>query len=49
MLFDLERPLRAGQRLPLTLTVEFSGQRKREITTQVFVKNSDETGGHEHR
>jgi copper(I)-binding protein len=48
MLFDLERPLRAGQRLPLTLTVELTGQRRREITTQIFVKNSEESGGHEH-
>lgn len=48
MLFDLERPLRAGQRLPLTLTVEFPGQRKREVTTQVFVRNSsEESGGHD--
>jgi len=51
MLFDLERPLRAGQKLPMTLTVEFPGQRKREVTVQMTVLNSDadaQSGEHEH-
>lgn len=47
MAFDLERPLRAGQSLPMTLTVELAGQRPREISTTVRVVNS-EASGHEH-
>lgn len=48
MLFDIERQLRPGDRLPLTLTIE-TGQRTREVTVEAVVrKSSDEAGEHEH-
>ena len=49
MLFDLERPLRAGEKLPMTLTVEFAGQRMRDVSIEVSVrKGGSESDGHEH-
>ena len=48
MLFDIERPLRSGDRLPITLTIE-TGQRTREISVEAVVrKSSDEADGHDH-
>lgn len=49
MLFDLERPLRAGEKLPMTLTVEFAGQRMRDVGIEVTVrKGGGESAGLEH-
>ncbi len=49
MLFDIERPLRSGEKLPMTLQVEFAGQPMREISIEVSVrKGGEESGGHEH-
>ena len=49
MLFDLERPLRAGEKLPMTLTVEFAGQRMHDVGIEVSVrKGGGESDGHEH-
>ena len=49
MLFDLERPLRPGQKIPLTLFVELPNNIKREVNVTMAVVNSaEETGGHEH-
>lgn len=48
MLFDVERPLRAGEKLPVTLTVDIAG-RTREIPVLVLVrKGGEESGGHDH-
>ena len=47
MAFDLEAPLRAGQKLPLSLTVEMAG-RSREVNATITVLSSDTAGGHEH-
>lgn len=49
MLFDIERPLRSGEKLPMTLTVEFAGQRMRDVGIEVSVrKGGSESDGHEH-
>lgn len=49
MLFDIERPLRSGEKLPMTLTVEFAGQPMREIRIEVSVRKAGaESDGHEH-
>ena len=49
MLFDLERPLRSGEKLPMKLTIEFAGQRMRDVGIEVSVrKGGSESDGHEH-
>ena len=49
MLFDLERPLRPGQKIPLTLYLELPNNIKREVTVNMAVVNSTEdAGSHEH-
>lgn len=49
MLFDIERPLRSGEKLPMALQVEFAGQPMREIRIEVAVrKGGSESDGHEH-
>jgi copper(I)-binding protein len=47
MAFDLERPLRAGQKLPMMLRVELAGQRPRDVHTTVRVVNSEAASGHD--
>jgi copper(I)-binding protein len=47
MLFDIERPLRFGDRLPITLTIA-TGQRTREVLVEAIVRKSGaEADGHE--
>lgn len=48
MAFDLEQPLRAGQKLPMMLTVQLGGQRPREVSTTVRVVNSEAASAHDH-
>lgn len=49
MLFDLKKPLRAGQKVPLVLAVELPNNIRREVNVTLLVRNSDEeAGGHEH-
>lgn len=48
MLFDIERPLKSMEKLPITLTIE-SGKHTREVSIVVVVRKSgDDAGGHEH-
>lgn len=49
MLFDLEKPLRAGQKVPLVLVVELPNNIRREVNVTAIVKAGGEEGaGHEH-
>lgn len=47
MAFDLQEPLRAGQKLPLVLTIEIAGQ-AREVHANVEVVENKASGGQEH-
>lgn len=44
MLFDLKKPLVAGQKVPLTLVIEETGKRARRITVRAIVRASDHDG-----
>ena len=47
MLFDLERPLRAGERIPLELSVEDVNGRKTKLKIEADVHNLDGSKVHE--
>ena len=42
MLFDLKKPLVAGQKVPLTLVIEENGKRVQKIAVSAIVR----AGGH---
>jgi len=45
MLFDLKKPLVAGQKVPITLVIEETGKRAQKITVKAIVR----AGGHDSR
>ena len=46
MLFDLKKPLVAGQKVPLTLVIEETGKRARRITVNAIVRAGEHDGQH---
>jgi copper(I)-binding protein len=44
MLFDLKRPLVAGQKVPITLLIEETGKRVHKITVKAIVRAGDRDG-----
>jgi hypothetical protein len=44
MLFDLKKPLVAGQKVPLTLLIEETGKRARRIKVNAIVRTGDHDG-----
>ena len=52
MLLNLKNPLKAGESVPLTITVEFSDKRKEKVNVSAEVKpltaSRDEHGHHTH-
>lgn len=49
MLFDLKKPLVAGEKVPLTLVIEEAGKRTRKIAVNAIVRASDHGAGHDGR
>ena len=48
MLFGLERPLQAGQKLSIKLTVAPAGQPAHEVQSTLEVRESEASAGHKH-
>jgi len=46
MLFDLKKPLVAGQKVPLTLVIEETGKRAHRITVNAIVRAGEHDGQH---
>ena len=46
MLFDLKKPLVAGQKVPLTLVIEETGKRAHRITVTAIVRAGEHDGQH---
>ena len=46
MLFDLKKPLVAGQKVPLTLVIEETGKRAHRITVSAIVRAGEREGRH---
>ena len=44
MLFDLKKPLVAGEKVPLTLLIEEAGKRTRKIAVTAIVRSGDHDG-----
>ena len=47
MLFDLKKPLVAGQKVPLTLVIEDAGKRAHKIAVSAIVRAGDHGAGHD--
>jgi copper(I)-binding protein len=45
MLFDLKKPLLAGQKVPLTLLIEETGKRVHRIAVNAIVRAGDHHNG----
>jgi len=46
MLFDLKKPLVAGQKVPITLVIEETGKRAHRITVNAIVRAGEHDGQH---
>jgi len=46
MLFDLKKPLVAGENVPLTLVIEETGKRARKVAVSAIVRAGDHDGHH---
>ncbi|MEK6208790.1 MAG: copper chaperone PCu(A)C [Pseudomonadota bacterium] len=49
MLFDLKKPLVAGEKVPLTLVIEDAGKRAHKIAVTAIVRAGDHGAGHDGR
>ena len=49
MLFDLKKPLLAGEKVPLTLVIEEAGKRTQKIAVSAIVRASDYATGNDGR
>ncbi len=47
MLFDLKKPLVAGEKVPLTLVIEEAGKRAHKIAVSAIVRAGDHGAGHD--
>lgn len=46
MLFDLKKPLVAGEKVPLTLVIEEAGKRTHKVAVTAIVRAGDHDGHH---